>query len=177
MFDHPLGGRDAANWLFQLRQGSTSVAEYAVLFRTLAAECGWNEEALMAAFRQGLAGGIKDELAAKDPVSDLDSLIDQTIRLDNRLRERRRERQPDSRSSSGATASTFSSPQWPRGLQSNPPSSEEPMQLGGTRLSQAERDRRMRERCCLYCGGPNHFRSSCPARPGKALPPPVKGEL
>uniref|UniRef100_A0AAQ4PJ43 Retrotransposon gag domain-containing protein n=1 Tax=Gasterosteus aculeatus aculeatus TaxID=481459 RepID=A0AAQ4PJ43_GASAC len=109
VFDHPLGGSDAANRLFQLRQGNASVAEYAVLFRTLAAECRWNEEALMAAFRKGLASGIKDELAAKDHVGDLKSLIDQTIRLDNRLRESRHEREPYSRSSSGATASTFSS--------------------------------------------------------------------
>lgn len=170
VFDHPLGGSDAANRLFQLRQGSASVAEYAVLFRTLAAECKWNEEALMAAFRKGLAGIIKDELAARDPVGDLESLIDQTIRLDNSLRERRREREPYSGSSSGAAASTFSSPQWPCRPHCDPPSSEEPMQLGGTLLSQAERDRRRRERSCFYCGAPNHFRASCPVLAGKALP-------
>lgn len=112
VFDHSVGGRDAANRLFQLRQGSSSVAEYAVLFRTLAAETGWNMEALLAVFWHGLSSSIKDMLAAKDPVSDLESLIDQTIRLDNRLRERRRERQPDGRSSSGTTALAFSPLQW-----------------------------------------------------------------
>ncbi|KAK6315528.1 hypothetical protein J4Q44_G00150570 [Coregonus suidteri] len=43
----------------------------------------------------------------------------------------------------------------------------EPMQVG--RISQAERDRRMRERCCLYCGKPGHFRSTCPGLQGNAL--------
>ena len=83
-----------------------------MLFRTLAAESKWNMEALLATFQHGLSSCNKDELAAKDPVSDLESLIDQTIRLDNRLRERRRERQPDGRSSSGTTALAFSPLQW-----------------------------------------------------------------
>lgn len=169
VFDHPVGGREADNRLFQLRQGNSSVAEYAVLFRTLAAESGWNMEALMAAFRHGLSGCIKDELAAKDPVQDLETLIDQSIRLDNRLRERRRERQPSRNSSTGLEVPT-------QGLSQSPPA-EEPMQLGGSRLSQAERDRRIRERCCLYCGVQGHFRSTCPELVGKAEPRPGRGEL
>ncbi|XP_029318573.1 uncharacterized protein LOC115028841 [Cottoperca gobio] len=91
----------------------------------------------MTAFWHGLCGGIKDELAAKDLVSDLESLIDQTIRLDNRLWERRRERQMDSRPSSGVTASTSAPLQWPREPQSNPPCPEEPMQLGACGKSPA----------------------------------------
>lgn len=170
MFDHPVGGRDAANRLFQLRQGNSSVAEYAVLFRTLAAESGWNMEALMAAFRHGLSGCIKDELAAKDPAEDLEALIDQTIRLDSRLRERRRERQPPRGSTTCPDAPI-------QGLSQSPPAPEEPMQLGGSRLTQAERDRRMRERCCLYCGVQGHFRSTCPELAGKAKPHPGGGEL
>ncbi|XP_029303854.1 uncharacterized protein LOC115018779 [Cottoperca gobio] len=81
VFDHPVGGKDAGNRLIQLRQGGSSVAEYAVLFRTLAPVSGWNEGALMTAFRHGLCGGIKDELAAKDPLSDLESLIDRDYPL------------------------------------------------------------------------------------------------
>lgn len=170
VFDHPVGGRDAANRLFQLRQGNSSVAEYAVLFRTLAAESGWNMEALIAAFRHGLSGSIKDELAAKDPAEDLETLIDQTIRLDNRLRERRLERQ-----SSRDSTILFDAPI--QGILQPSLAPEEPMQLGGSRLSQAERDRRMRERCCLYCGAKDHFRSTCPELAGKAKPRPGRGAL
>lgn len=47
-------------------------------------------EALIAAFHHGLSNCIRDDLATKDPATDLESLINQTIRLDNRMRERRR---------------------------------------------------------------------------------------
>lgn len=44
-----------------LCQGSSSVAAYAVDFRILAAESGWNEESLQAGFANGFSD-IKDEL-------------------------------------------------------------------------------------------------------------------
>jgi hypothetical protein len=42
--------KDAAKLLLFLRQDSHSVAEMAIEFSTLAAESGWNEEALQGAF-------------------------------------------------------------------------------------------------------------------------------
>ncbi|XP_062403850.1 uncharacterized protein LOC134094368 [Sardina pilchardus] len=131
VFDHPVGGREAANKLFQLRQGNSSVAEYAVHFRTLAAESKWNVEALIAGFQHGLSSVIKDELATRDPATDLESLIDQTIRLDNRMRERRLERQPELQSTHGASAPVprppaSSSQQWPQESLSPPELSRVP---------------------------------------------------
>ncbi len=35
------------------------------------------------------------------------------------------------------------------------------MQLGGIRLSPTERQRRIINRLCLYCGAAGHFASSC----------------
>lgn len=55
VFDHPVQGRDAAKRLLSLRQGSRSVAEYSVEFRTVAAESGWNQEALQGVFLGGLS--------------------------------------------------------------------------------------------------------------------------
>lgn len=46
MFDHHISGRNAAQRLIALRQDSQSVVDYAIDFRTLAAESGWNIEAL-----------------------------------------------------------------------------------------------------------------------------------
>ncbi len=37
----------------------------------------------------------------------------------------------------------------------------EPMQLGGGRISVEERQRRILNRLCLYCGAAGHFASSC----------------
>ena len=92
IFDHSLQGKEASSRLLSLQQGSSSVSQYSVDFRILAAECGWDERALQGVFVKGLREEPKDELAARDETSRLDELISLAIRLDNRLHERRRER-------------------------------------------------------------------------------------
>lgn len=159
VFDHPLSGRQASKRLLILRQETGSVAEYAIQFRTVAAGSGWNEEALMVCFRNGLSEIIQDDLATREPAQNLEILIDQAIRLDNRLRERRLER---------STASTEMLTSIPSSTLLAHQDYSEPMQLGRTRLSSTERDRRMRERRCLYCGLSGHFRSTCPQLSGNA---------
>ena len=44
VFDHPVSGREAARRLLDLRQGPQTVVDYAIQFRTLAEETGWEEE-------------------------------------------------------------------------------------------------------------------------------------
>lgn len=97
----------------------------------------------MVCFQNGLSEVIKDDLATREPALDLDTLMDQAIRLDNRLRER---------TLNCSSAPTFFTPS-PQILQTAQEVSE-PMQLGTTCLSPTERERRMRERYCLYCGLP-----------------------
>jgi len=93
IFDHPVRGRDAAKRLDGVtRQGSGSVAEMAISFRTLAIQSGWNSEALISCFHQSLSEVIKDELVSREEPADLEGLIALSIRIDNRIRERRRER-------------------------------------------------------------------------------------
>ncbi|KAG1968686.1 retrotransposon-derived protein PEG10 [Pimephales promelas] len=157
VFHHPTSGGEVDHRLLQISQGTRSVAEFAIEFRTLASESGWDQRALKATFHRALSS----ELAFRDPAPDLESLIDSSIRVDNRIRERRRERRgevrlPEPRVSSNA----IESPPLPMNF-------KEPMQLGRARLSQAERERRMRDKCCLYCGKPEHFRSHCPELTGK----------
>lgn len=159
VFDHPISGRQASKRLLTLRQDTGSVAEYAIKFRTMAAGSGWNNEALMVCFQNGLSETIQDELATREPSLDLENLMEQAIRLDNRLRER-----------------YFNHPKPSFGVPTPAPTptsqvsqfSAEPMQLGRTRLSPTERDRRMREQLCLYCGLSGHFRSTCPQLSGNA---------
>ncbi|KAK3572409.1 hypothetical protein QTP86_032629 [Hemibagrus guttatus] len=43
VFQYPAGGKDISLQLMELRQGSDSVADYVIKFRTLAAQSGWNE--------------------------------------------------------------------------------------------------------------------------------------
>lgn len=41
---------------------------------------------------------------------------------------------------------------------------EEPMQIGRTRLTPEERQRRRKEGRCLYCGLLGHFLAACPVK-------------
>lgn len=171
VFHHPVSGAEVDHRLLQLAQGTRSVAEFAIEFRTLAAESEWDQRALKAAFHRALSRELKDELAYRDPAPDLESLIDVAIRLDNRIRDRQSERCHETRLPAIHTPTGFVEPSSLIGCP------EEPMQLGRTRLSQAERERRMRDKCCLYCGESGHFRANCPELAGKGSSRPRRGGL
>ena len=166
VFDHPIRGHEAGRHLFTLRQGSRSTAEYAVEFRTLAAESGWNDVALQGAFLRGLCEGVKDELATRDESPSLEVLISLAIRVDNRHRER------GARIPQASPAHTCH----PGPRPSPPPGAPaavalpgaEPMQLGRARLTEEERLRRRRNNSCLYCGEAGHYAAACPAKRGNA---------
>ena len=160
VFDHQVKGGEAAKRLMSLRQGSRSVAEFSVEFRTVAANSGWNDQSLQGLFLSCLNEPIKDELATRDEAESLEEVISLSIRLDNRLRERRRER------ASRPMSSAFSGPSLPHLPRAALPqpvpravSEGEPMQLGRTRLTQA------RTGVCLYCALPGHSISACPSLP------------
>lgn len=165
VFDQSDISQDAAKKLMSIRQGKGSVADYAISFRTLAAVSGWNDTALVSAFHHGLSDPIKDGLASIGCPTVLETLISHAIRLDNRIRERSRDP-----SFPYLTASSWSSP-------NSASDCPEPMQIGRTRLTAAERERRRRDKCCLYCGKPDHFRAACPELLGKGPSRPAEGGL
>ena len=157
VFDHSSPAREASRVLMQIKQGPRRVADYAIQFRTLAADSGWNTPALIDAFMNGLKDSIKDQLAPLELPTDLNSIIAMSTRVDIRLNERNSERL--------RTSVRPSAPQRP--WINNTPlttSSEEPMQLGGARITAEERQRRFREGCCFYCGQHGHAASSCPLK-------------
>ncbi len=135
VFEHPAGGKEAGEQLISLRQRGSSAADYALSFRTLAAQTGWPDYPLKLHFRKGLSAELQSKLACRDEGKTLDQFIDLAIRIDNLLRSRR---QP--RFSSAPVGNTA------------PPPDPEPMQIGFTHLSKEERERRMRKNLCLYCG-------------------------
>jgi hypothetical protein len=158
VFDRAVSGREAARRLAELKQGERSVSEYSIEFRTLAAECGWNEEAQWDMFLHGLADHVQREIYALDLPTTLNGLVDLALRVDNRL-SRVERRVPSARSFAGADPSRSSG----RDVVS-PVYDPEPMQVGRARLSREERERRRSQGLCLYCGGAGHYAYNCPVK-------------
>ena len=166
--------REKARELSNIRQGIDPVCDYAIRFRTLATDSGWNATALYDVFLKVLSDQIQDLLVPLDLPSDLDSLITLAIRTDNRLQERQRSRNLAASSAgrhgsrtavlppSRLSSSRFPSPVPRRRVSSE--EEEEPMQLGRAKLSSEERCRRLQEGRCFYCGKPGHLLAACPAK-------------
>ena len=158
------------------------MAEFSIDFRVKAAASGWNECALKSAYFKALNDNIKDELATLDEPASLEELIRLTIRLDNRLRARSSSRQKRLHISlpapalnnasvfSGSTEPVFKPKSKnqtysvPVQVSHSDGTGVEPMQIGHTRLTPEERQRRFRGNLCLYCGETGHFIASCPAK-------------
>ncbi|KAL0162053.1 hypothetical protein M9458_041449, partial [Cirrhinus mrigala] len=142
-------GSEAGEQIMALRQGRRTAAEYALDFRTLAAQSGWNDGPLKLHYRKGLNTDLQVELACRDEGLSLNQYIDLSIRIDKVMRSRKPSRSLPATFLPQPSAST----------------SPEPMQLGTTRLTIEERERRLRNNLCLYCGQAGHIRATCPTRP------------
>lgn len=96
----------------------------------------------------------------------------------NRLRERERERQQ--RPFAAPTVPVSCIGQNKDSTARQPPKRDtcpEPMQLGCFHLKPEERQCRIRDHCCLYCGKPGHFFASCTKHPSKLASSPVEGRI
>lgn len=65
MFEYPTGGRDVLTQILQMSQGNHAATDYAILFRMLAAQSGWNDISLKAIFQQSFNPDLQTELACK----------------------------------------------------------------------------------------------------------------
>lgn len=64
-FDNTIPSKEASRQLISVSQGTQTVAEYAVAFRT-AARSKWIDNALIDAFYEGLSPILKDEMATRE---------------------------------------------------------------------------------------------------------------
>lgn len=157
LFDRSARGDAAAARLARLTQGASSVTDFSIQFKTLATACSWNEAALRAQFLEGLCDNIQDEIATHDLSHTLDGIIELALRVEARMQFRDHRRTLRHRVHQSEVSQSSQS--------SVPLTSEtEPMQLGRMRLSQRERERRLQNCLCLYCGKPGHFAKSCPVK-------------
>jgi hypothetical protein len=75
-----------------------SAADYAAEFQQLATYTGWNDNALMTMFRQGLKPKVKEELMrTAASVDTFDTLVNEAINIDVRLQELQQELRDDPR--------------------------------------------------------------------------------
>ncbi|KAK3526942.1 hypothetical protein QTP86_004713 [Hemibagrus guttatus] len=164
VFGKPSWDSSVGEELCRLRQGKLTVPEYALQFRTLAAKSGWNEQALLAAYRQGLDPQVRLHLASYEDAIGLERLIQLSIRVATRMQSCVDEPQDQSSPNTWLDQPATVSP---------PEPAPEPMHLGTSHLTPAERQRRLTQNLCLYCGAPGHAIPACPIRP----PRPMVGVL
>uniref|UniRef100_A0A8C5WLK6 Retrotransposon gag domain-containing protein n=1 Tax=Leptobrachium leishanense TaxID=445787 RepID=A0A8C5WLK6_9ANUR len=135
-FDPPGRKTNAAKSLLRLRQGTKSLGDYALEFRSLASELNWNNETLVAVFSEGLNDELQDEVAARDLPEDLEDLITYLSFIDERIHHRKNTKDRAKR------LPLRIPPRFPLPVLPEPPSPPEPMQLDSTKLPEAEKQRR-----------------------------------
>ncbi|KAI2649352.1 Transposon Tf2-6 polyprotein [Labeo rohita] len=153
VFEYPAGGRDISTQIIHAKQGNRTAAEYAIEFRTLAAQSGWNDVSLKTIFYNSLNIDLQTELACRRENASFSELINLAIKIDNLMRQspKQRTNQGNRHVPTGSDSTTEQTP-------------SEPMQLYASRLTEEERVRRRVNRLCFYCGGPGHRSSGCPLK-------------
>jgi hypothetical protein len=164
--------RTAERNLQNLRQ-SGSASSYAADFQRWAARTEWDDSAQVAQYYKGLKDRIKDELVRDDWPEDLESIIEKTIKIDNRLHERDMERKGSYRQFI-SNGKKHHQPQRSNRNYYGP----QPMEIDNVQkhrgLNPAEREHRMKNKLCLYCGKPGHQAKQCRAKKNQGQKPPPR---
>lgn len=171
VFDKGSSAAAASHRLLNLKQGKRSMADYSIDFGILAEETGWGQEALKSALLNNVCEALKNELMLRELPSSLDALMTLCIRVDEHLRAHRSAWDPPFRDLPARGAASRES----RTLDElgHGGGEEEPMQVGRSRLSAAERNRRR-------AAGVFVLRPFCrhlPVFVKRACPPVVEGIL
>ncbi|KAK3554648.1 hypothetical protein QTP70_031051 [Hemibagrus guttatus] len=156
VFGKPSWNSSIGEELYNLKQGKMSVNEYALQFRTLAAKSRWNEQVLLTSYHQGLDPQVRLHLTAYEDSIGLERFIQFSIRFESCIAEHQGQAQ---------LTTILCQP----GSVSPPEPAHEPMQLESSRLTPVERQRRLTQNLCLYCGAPGHEISACPIRPPRPM--------
>ncbi|KAK3552410.1 hypothetical protein QTP86_011646 [Hemibagrus guttatus] len=161
VFGKPSWDSSIGEELCNLKQGKMSINEYALQFRTLAAKSGWNEQALLASYCQGLDPQVRLHLAAYEDTIGLERLIQLSIRVTTRMQSCLEEHQGQL-----SLTTTLGRPD----PVSPPEPAPEPMHLGSSHLTPAERQRRLTQNLVLWGSGAcylcmPHSSSASPGRP------------
>jgi len=168
--------REAELKIRALRQNS-SVSHYASQFQQLKSRITWNDSALTAAFYAGLKEEIKDELSRVGKPNSLAAMITQSQTIDGRIYERRLEKAGKDNSAfrTNNKPNTSKPKQYPKNYYGPMPMDLDQAQRKKSypnkgkfqkrgKLTQKERDDRIKNKLCLYCGKPGHVAKECRAK-------------
>ncbi|KAI3638151.1 hypothetical protein MIR68_003762 [Amoeboaphelidium protococcarum] len=156
--------------LRKLKQGTSSVSAYAAEFRYLSSGIGWNDTSLKSEFREGLNNDVRLLMLSTDEPESLSELVKLAIRCGERVADMKtlgggyRHFRKQHSSSGSSTASAYSNSSTSASHSSSGPSHPDNMEIDQVKrgpLSAEERQRRLTERLCLYCGGAGHIKSDC----------------
>jgi hypothetical protein len=171
--------------LAKLRQGNRDFVTYYAEFQRLIADLNWNDAAKHAALHRGLCEELKDILSIQDLPEDWSRYVALMKKWDMQYRARKAETHCSSGQTKPTTTPTICNTS-PNPAQNTPhPTSSgsghfgpAPMDLSAARrrLSPEERQKRIDENRCLYCGGFNHMARDCPNKP-KMLGHPLHGAV
>ncbi len=81
LFSQPTTEVSVHDELFQLRQADSSIHEYTLRFRTLAAGSGWNEVALLSTYRRGLNPALRQQMSIYDDSVGFESFLQKAARV------------------------------------------------------------------------------------------------
>jgi Retrotransposon gag protein len=155
--------RQAERELLSLKQKNRPASALVADFQRLIMDVHWPNASLFSLFYQALNDDVKDEICKCDRPNNIEDYYTLAVRIDNRLFERRQEKRSSNRFQ-------------PRLIEfhdtSNTRQESEPMIIGSTHphssLSTDERQRRIAEGLCMYCGSKDHLIASCPTKPKRS---------
>ncbi|MBW0581781.1 hypothetical protein O181_121496 [Austropuccinia psidii MF-1] len=149
------------------------VSFYIAYFRSLVSRIGdWGERALIHHFRKTLPSRILDQLASHPSrIDSLQDLMDVTLELDTRSHGRQKEKKPEASKSSSSHPQNYpSSSQKKNNFQKrDKPNSS--LLNKDFKLMNSDKERRIKEGICTYCGG-KHSVESCFKMPQNKLTQP-----
>ena len=164
------------------------IAKYVVNFNRLATQVLWGENALRYQFYTGLPDRIKDQIANVGKPATLVDLRNLAQNIDHRYWERKSEVSRETKPAATnphkpSTSSSSSSSSWRSNTKSGSSSASTPKASSSTskkpdishllsegKLTDSERQRRIKENLCMYCGASGHMAKDCRKRNAATTP-------